>query len=110
MPGLKEDKCKDNFMLTFVLRPCIEKYRQYIRQGASVGKDIVRMTGMPVFSSSFKRKDKTKTLGNSSAVKAAPDRTTDSSLLFQRFLVVARTRDLSLEEVMIYKSIPAILF
>ena len=61
---------------------------------------------MPCPPFSFKRKDIAKTLENSSAVKVAPDRTTDSSLLFQRFLVVARTGDLSLEEVMRYELNP----
>ncbi|KAG1696934.1 Alpha-N-acetylgalactosaminidase [Nymphon striatum] len=73
----------------------------------SVGKDIiVKMIGQPVFSFSFKRKDKAMTLGNSSGVKVSPDRTTDPSLLFQRFLVVSRTGDLSLEEVMRYELSP----
>jgi len=64
------------------------------------------MIGQPVFSFSIKRKEKAKTLGNSSAVQVAPDRTIDPSLLFQRFLVVSRTGDLSLEEVMSFELSP----
>ncbi|KAG1691496.1 hypothetical protein GQR58_007434 [Nymphon striatum] len=73
----------------------------------SVGKNlIVKMIGQPVFSFSFKRKDKAMTLGNSSGVKVSLDRTIDPSLLFQRFLVVSRTGNLSLEEVMRYELSP----
>ena len=68
------------------------------------------MIGQPVFSFSFKRKYKANTLGNASAVKVAPDRTIDYSLLFQGFLAESRTGDLSLEEVMRYESIPVTHF
>ena len=57
-------------------------------------KIIQKMIGQPVFTFSFSRKDKAKTLGETSAVKVAPDRTIDSAHLFQRFLVVSRTEDL----------------
>ncbi|KAG1659992.1 Ester hydrolase C11orf54 [Nymphon striatum] len=58
-----------------------------VREYDSVGKDIiVKMIGQPVFSFSFKRKDKAMTLGNSSGVKV--------------------TGDLSLEEVMRYELSP----
>ena len=49
---------------------------------------------------SFKRKDRAKTLGHSSSVPIAPDRTIDPALLFQRFIVVSQTGDLSIQEVM----------
>ena len=45
-------------------------------------------------------------MGSSSAVIVAPDRTIDANLLFQRFLVVSRTGDLSLEEVMQFELSP----
>ena len=41
-----------------------------------------------------------------SAVKIAPDRTIDPALMFQRFLVVSRSGDLSLEEVSTYELSP----
>ena len=52
------------------------------------------MIGKPVFTFSFRRKDKAITLGETSAVKIAADRTIDSGLLFERFLVVAKTGEL----------------
>jgi len=47
-----------------------------------------------------------------SAVNIAPDRTTDPAFLFQRFLVVSRSGDLCLGEVMSYElsSFPPALF
>ena len=38
-------------------------------------KIIQKMIGQPVFTFSFSRKDKAKTLGETSAVRVAPDRT-----------------------------------
>ncbi|KAJ8023975.1 hypothetical protein HOLleu_36567 [Holothuria leucospilota] len=67
---------------------------------------ISRMIGQSFFSVSFKRKDKAKIMGCSSAVKVAPDKSIDTNLLFQRFLVVSRTGDLSLEDVMKYELSP----
>ena len=64
------------------------------------------MIGQPVFTFSFKRKDKAKTLGDMSAIRVAPDRTIDPALLFQRFLVVSNTGDISLPEVMSYELSP----
>ena len=84
-----------------------------VHEYESVGMNIIkRMIGQPIFSFSFKRKDKAITLGNPSAVKVAPDRTIDPNLLFQRFLVVSRTGHLSLEEVMRYElsAYPSALF
>jgi 5'-3' exonuclease len=73
----------------------------------SVGNKIIdNMIGQLAFTFSFKRKDKAKTLGDVSAVKVAPDRTIDPALLFQRFLVVSKTGELSLEEVMDYELSP----
>ena len=69
----------------------LQKNDVNVHEYDSVGKDIiVRMIGQPVFSS-FKRKYKTNTLGNASAVKVAPDRTIDYSLRFHEFLAVSRT-------------------
>ena len=78
-----------------------------VHEYESVGNKIIeRMIGQPVFSFSIKRKEKAKTLGNSSSVVVAPDRTIDPTLLFQRFLVVSQTGDLSLEEVMNFELSP----
>ena len=73
----------------------------------SVGNKIIEdIVGKSAFTYKFKRKDRAQTLGNISAVKIAPDRTTDPALLFQRFLVVSRSGDLSLEEVLTYELSP----
>ena len=78
-----------------------------VHEYESVGNKIIeRIIGQPVFSFSIKRKEKAKTLGNSSSVVVAPDRTIDPTLLFQRFLVVSQTGDLSLEEVMNFELSP----
>ena len=73
----------------------------------SVGNKIIEdIIGKSAFTYKFKRKDRAQTLGNISAVKIAPDRTIDPTLLFQRFLVVSRSGDLSLEEVLMYELSP----
>lgn len=79
----------------------------------SVGEKIIdTMIGQPVFSISFKRKDKAKTLGTTASVKVAADRAIEPGLLFQRFLVVSQTGSLSLEDVMQYElsAFPPALF
>ena len=58
------------------------------------------MVSQAAFQYSFKRKDKAKTYGHSSSMPIAPDRTIDPALLFQRFIVVSQTGDLSMQEVM----------
>ena len=71
--------------------------------GNKIVEDIIRKSA---FIYKFKRKDRAKALGNISAVKIAPGRTIDPPLLFQRFLVVSRSGDLSLEEVLTYELSP----
>ena len=71
-----------------------------------VGRKIMeKMIGQPAFTFSFKRKDKAKTLGDASAVKVAPEQIIDPAL-FQQFLVVSKTGDLSLEDVMSFELSP----
>ena len=73
----------------------------------TVGNQVIAdMIGKSAFAYMFKRKDREKTLGNISAVKIAADRTIDPALLFQRFLVVSRTGDLSLDNVLSYELSP----
>ena len=64
------------------------------------------MIGQPAFTFSFKRKDKAKTLADMSTIKFSPEQTIDCALLFQRFMVVSKTRDLSLQEVTSYEVSP----
>ncbi|XP_052233279.1 uncharacterized protein LOC127846144 [Dreissena polymorpha] len=72
-----------------------------------VGTKIIRdIKGKSAFAYKFKRKDRAKALENSSAVKIAEDRAIDPALLFQRFFVVSKSGDLSLEDVMSYELSP----
>ena len=65
-----------------------------------------RILGQPVFLHSFKRKEKATTLENGYALKIAPDRSIDPSLLFQRYVVVNRMGGVDLEEVILYELSP----
>lgn len=79
----------------------------------AVGKAIVqKMVDQPIFTYSFKRKDKVKTLGASSSVKVNAEQTISPELLFQRFLVVSQAGDLALQDIMDYElcSYPPALF
>ena len=64
------------------------------------------MVGMPAFTISFSRKDKAITLGETSRVKVDPGRSIDPALLFQRLIVISKTEELSLEDVMGYELSP----
>lgn len=73
----------------------------------SIGCKIIhKMIGQPAFKFSFTRRDKAITLGHKSSITVAPDRTIDASLLFEHFMVVSQTGELSLEEVMCYEPSP----
>lgn len=70
----------------------------------SVGREIVKkMENQSIFTYSHKRNMKVKTLASAKAVKVTEERTIDPALLFQRFLVVSQTGDLSVGEVMQYE-------
>ena len=69
-------------------------------------KIIEKMIEEPVLKISFKCKDKAKTLGDISSVQLAPEQTIDPALLFQRFVVVSKTGELSMQEVMNYELSP----
>ena len=72
-----------------------------VHEYKAVGMNIINtMVSQAAFQHSFKRKDRAKTLGHSSSVPIAQDRTIDPPLLFQRFIVVSQTGDLSMQEVM----------
>ena len=64
------------------------------------------------FTYKFKREERARALGNNSALKIAPDRTIAPALLFQRFRLVSRSGDLSLEAILTYElsPYPAALF
>ena len=68
-----EDKHKAGFMVTFssdpslrnIINGMVAKEDVHVHEYESIGRNIInRMIGQPVFSFSFKRKDKAKTLGN----------------------------------------------
>lgn len=78
-----------------------------VHEYESVGNKIMhKIIGQPAFTFSFSRKDKAITLGQKSTIKIAPDQTIDSALLFQGFMIVSQTEELSLEEVMRYELSP----
>ena len=73
----------------------------------TVGNSTVQtMEGQSIFSYSHKRNTRVKTLATARAIKVTEDRTIDPALLFQRFLVVSQSGDLSLSEVMDYELCP----
>ena len=73
---------------------------------------INTIVSQAAFQYSFKCKDRAKTLGHSSSVPIAPDRTIDPPLLFQRFIAVSQTGDHSMQEVMKHElsTYPLVLF
>ena len=78
-----------------------------VHEYESVAQKIIhKMIGHDVFSLSFSRKDKAITLGNKTAIQISPDRTIDCALLFQRFIVVSKSGELSLEGIMVYELCP----
>jgi len=79
----------------------------------AVGKAILqKMVNQPIFTYSFKRKDKVKTLGDSSSVQVNVEQIISPELLFQRFLVLSQAGDLTLQDIMDYElcSYPPALF
>ena len=91
-----------NFVNGIVAGPDVNVH-DFESVGNTIIEDIIRKSA---FTYKFKRKDRAKTLGNISAVNVAPDRTIDPALLFQCFLVVSRSGDLSLGEVLTYELSP----
>jgi len=78
-----------------------------------VGRKIIeKMEGQLVFSCSWKRKDRARTIGDASGVKVSNEQKIDPALLFQRLLVVSGTGDISMEEVLDHElsPFPAALF
>ena len=76
------------------------------------GKILDKMSGKPVFTFSFKRKDKATTLGDTSAIKIHLDQTIDPILLFQRSMIAIQRGDIDLEHIIRYDlwSFPPSLF
>ena len=73
----------------------------------SAGKETVtHMEGQAIFSYTYKRKVKVKTLAASHTIKITEDQTIDPALLFQRFHVVSQSGKLGLDEVLHYELSP----
>ena len=73
----------------------------------TIGKEtLAKMEGQLVFSFSYRRNRKAKNLASASTIRIAKTRAIDSALLFQRFLVVSQTAELSLDKIMSYKLSP----
>ncbi len=78
-----------------------------VHESESVGTAIVEtMIEKPVFGTSFKHKGKARALTDQSTIKVAKDRVIQPDLLFQIFLVVSKSGELSLEKLMSYDLSP----
>ena len=74
---------------------------------STVGNNIIeKLVGQPVFTYSFKRKDKAITLSHASAVKVTPQKIIDPALLFQRLIVISKAGELSLQDTLEYELSP----
>ena len=75
-----------------------------VRNLFTVGMDTVAKTeSQLVCSYSHKRNTKVKILASAKTVKVTEDRTIDLALLFQRFMVVSQSGELTLDEMMKYE-------
>ena len=73
----------------------------------ALGKSIVnKKEGHDVFSYSYKRSMKAITLASSKSIKVSEDRSIDPALLFQRFLAVSQSGNISLSEVLTHEISP----
>ena len=73
----------------------------------NVGRNTVKnMEGQSVFSYSYKRENKVKTLASGRVIKVTRDETIDPALLFQRFLVLSQSGDLCVDDVLQYELSP----
>ena len=64
------------------------------------------MEGQAIFSYTYKRKAKVKTLAASRTIKITEDQIINPALQFQRFLVVSQSGELGLDEVLHYELSP----
>ena len=64
------------------------------------------MEGQSVFSYSYKRKNKVKSLACGRVIKVTQDETFDPALLFQRFPVLSQSGDLCVDDVLQYELSP----
>ena len=87
-------------MVTGEVAPKDMNVLDYIDIGNSM---VQKMTGKPIFTYSFKRKDKVKTMSEGSAVKVNSHQEINSEVLFQRFLVISQAGDLELGNVLQYE-------
>ena len=74
----------------------------------TIGSEIVvAMEGRSMFSFSYRRSMKAKTLSSTVAIDVVEEKSIDPALLFQRLLVASQAADISLDEVMVF-TIPTI--
>ena len=67
---------------------------------------VTQMEGQAIFSYTYKRKAKVKTLAASRTIKITEDQTIDPTLLFQRFLVISQSGELGFNEILHYELSP----
>ena len=73
----------------------------------NAGKETVtQMEGQAIFSYTYKRKAKVKTLAASRTIKIMEDQTIDPASLFQRFLIISQSGEFGLDEVLHYELSP----
>ena len=74
---------------------------------STVGKKTIdKLVGQPVFTYSFKRKDRAITPSAASAVKVTPQKIIDPPLLFQSLIVISRAGELSMQDILEYELSP----
>ena len=73
----------------------------------NAGKETVtQMEGQAIFSYTYKRKAKVKTLAASRTIKTTEDQIIDPALLFQRFLIISQSGEFGLDDVLHYELSP----
>ena len=89
---LSSDSSPRNIIIGIVAKEGVN-----VHESESVATAIVEtMIGKPVFGTSFKHKGRARTLADQSTIKVAKDRVIQPDLLFQIFLVVSKSGELSL--------------
>ncbi|KAK3848948.1 hypothetical protein Pcinc_044279 [Petrolisthes cinctipes] len=78
-----------------IITGLVAKENVNVHEFETVGNEIIdKMVGKPIFGISFKRKGRATTLADESTIEFGQGQTIDPALLFQRFLVMSKTRDL----------------
>ena len=86
-----------DFELRNIIRSVKAKQNENVDEYETIGQKLIdKMVGELAVAYSFKRKEKAKTLADSSCIDVDSDRKIDSALLFQRMLVASKSRNVSM--------------